>query len=104
MFGFCYTRKRKFIERRTGGYHHGVAPPFLSMTHKEALDQIADEVYHFIVQYIQKNGFAPNLREIGEGCHIGRSTTIRYLDRLELQRRITREPGRARSISLLSSK
>jgi hypothetical protein len=33
-------------------------------------------------------------------CYIGRSTVLRHLDRLEIQGRIIRGPGRARGITL----
>jgi repressor LexA len=63
-------------------------------------DDLSIVIYDFIKSYIQQNGYSPNLREIAKGCHVGRSTASRYLDRLEAKGRITRIPGHARSISL----
>lgn len=60
-----------------------------------------DVVYDYIRTFIQDNGYPPSLREISAGCFIGRSTAVRYLDKLEAQGRISRDEGRARSIRLL---
>ncbi len=59
-----------------------------------------NQVYDFVRAYIQTRGYSPSLREIAAGCHMGRSTVTRYLDRLEVQGRIVREIGTARSIRL----
>lgn len=61
---------------------------------------LLEQVYQFIVAYIDEHGNNPTLREIAAGCYIGRSTTYRFLDKLEAQGRIIREPGQARSIRL----
>lgn len=66
-------------------------------------DQIADEVFRYITQYIETRGFAPSLREIGKHCHISYTTVPRYLDRLEMRGLISREIGLPRSISLRSN-
>lgn len=62
--------------------------------------ELTTAVYHYIQQYIAEHGFAPSLRDIAEGCYIGRSTVLRHLDRLEAQGRIMRELGKARGIIL----
>jgi DNA-binding IclR family transcriptional regulator len=59
-----------------------------------------ERVYTFIVTYIHEHATNPSLREIAAGCYLGRSTTYRFLDKLEAQGRILREPGQARSIRL----
>ena len=64
-------------------------------------DQAVEVIYTFICVYIGEHGYSPSLREIGAHCYMGRSTVIRYLDRLEAQGRISRDLGKARSISLL---
>jgi len=74
-------------------------PPALS-TPQFAQTDFAEVVYAFIEKFIHEHGYSPSMREIGFGCHIGRSTVLRYLDRLEAQGRISRELGTARSISL----
>lgn len=71
----------------------------LSMT-QPSEQSLLEQVYEFIVAYIQEHATNPSLREIADACYIGRSTTYRFLDKLEAQGRIVREPGQARSIRL----
>lgn len=65
-------------------------------------DVVTDFVYDFIKQYVDSHGFSPSIADIARGCHMSRSNAMRYLDRLEAFGRITREPGVARSITLLT--
>ena len=58
-------------------------------------------VYKFIKAYLKKHKYPPTLREIGEGCFITTSAVTHHLDRLEWEGKLTREPGQARSITLL---
>jgi SOS-response transcriptional repressor LexA len=64
------------------------------------LKERVDCVYDFIRQYLSNYSFAPSIREIAEGCYISSSYVLRCLDVLEAQERLTREPGKARSIRL----
>ena len=66
------------------------------------LQQMTEEVYGFLCQFITEHGFSPSLREIGASCFIGRSTVQRHLDRLEAQGHIAREIGQPRTIRLLN--
>jgi SOS-response transcriptional repressor LexA len=61
-----------------------------------------DAVYDFIRQFIDQKHYSPNYREIAIGCHIGRTSVSRYLDRLQIQGRIEYEPGKARSIRIVA--
>lgn len=61
-----------------------------------------DGVYDFIHQFIDQKHYSPNYREIAAGCHVGYSGVGRYLERLQAQGRIEYEPGKARSIRLVS--
>jgi DNA-binding MarR family transcriptional regulator len=63
-----------------------------------------EAVYQFLKDYIRKHNFPPTVREIGDACHLSRSTVTRNLDRLEALGRITRQPGKARSITLTDGK
>ncbi|MEO8391767.1 MAG: winged helix-turn-helix transcriptional regulator [Chloroflexota bacterium] len=65
------------------------------------IDQTSEALFGFIRTYIHENGYSPSLREIAEGCYLGRSTVLRYLDKLEAKGRIARTIGKARSIALL---
>ena len=80
-----------------------ITPPLSSMTDKPS-DPAVEAVYSFIRAYIDEHGYPPSLREIGAHCYIGRSTVLLYLDRLEARGRISRDPGKARSINLLGAK
>lgn len=59
------------------------------------------QVYDFISHYVEKHGYAPKLREIGEHFDISsRGTVHRHLKALEEDGLITMEPDRARGIRL----
>jgi repressor LexA len=64
-------------------------------------EPMTEIVYAFIRLYLDRHGYAPSLRDISTSCYLGRSTVIHHLDQLEAQGRISREPGRARSIVVL---
>lgn len=64
-------------------------------------DEVAAQVYTFIRAYIDEHGFAPSLRDIGEGCYLSPSNVMRYLDKLEARGLISRELRKPRSIALL---
>lgn len=64
-------------------------------------DTMTETVYTFICGYLEENEMAPTIREIADACYINVATVIRYLDKLEYQQRLTRVPGRARSIRRL---
>lgn len=66
-------------------------------------DELTDCVFTFLQNYIHHYHLPPTLREISTGCHMGTSTTLRHLDRLEMLGRISRIPGKARSIILIDS-
>jgi DNA-binding MarR family transcriptional regulator len=62
--------------------------------------ETVESVYHYLCQYIKKEGIAPTQREIAKGCYISQPTVIRSLDILEAQGRISRKAGLSRSISI----
>jgi len=57
-------------------------------------------VYVFIKDYIKKHTYPPSLREIGEGVYLSTAAVTRHLERLEVEGKLFREPGRARGITL----
>lgn len=71
-----------------------------SVMKQPSQEPLLEQVYAFIVAYIYENTNSPSLREIADACYIGRSTTYRFLDKLEAQGRIVREEGQARNIRL----
>ncbi len=60
-----------------------------------------EQVYAFICRHWQQFGYGPSMREIAESCFISRPNVYRYLDRLEMQGRIVRDAGTARSITVV---
>jgi SOS-response transcriptional repressor LexA len=66
-----------------------------------AKQELLDDIYQFLVTFIDEHGYPPSYREIAEQCYVGRTSVPRYLDRLEIQGRITREIGQARSIRVV---
>jgi repressor LexA len=57
-------------------------------------------IYLFVKDYIKKHTYPPSLREIGEGCYLSTAAVTRHLERLEVEGKLFREPGRARGITL----
>jgi SOS-response transcriptional repressor LexA len=66
-----------------------------------SFEPMAEAVYIYICDYWRQFGYGPTLREIAIGCFMSRANVYRYLDRLEMEGRITRDLGRARSIKVV---
>lgn len=63
------------------------------------VDQTADKVYQFIVDYIQDNGYSPSVRDICKGIGVKSTSTIHnHLTRLQNEGRITYSDGKRRAI------
>ena len=62
---------------------------------------MTEVVYVFIRDYVRREGFAPNLRDIAEGCDLGLTTVVYHLNRLRQWGFIKRSPSRAHSIVLV---
>jgi SOS-response transcriptional repressor LexA len=60
-----------------------------------------EHIYEFICRHWDQFGYGPSMREIAESCFISRPNIYRYLDRLEVQGRILRDAGTARSITVV---
>jgi SOS-response transcriptional repressor LexA len=58
-------------------------------------------VFRFIKKYTELHTHPPTIREIAEGCFLSTSAVTRHLDRLEGEKKLTREPGKSRAITLL---
>lgn len=70
---------------------------------KSTLDpQTLEDVFDFLCQYNRQFGYSPTLREVAEACYMSRPNMYRYLDRLEGQGRIVRDPGIARGITIVA--
>ena len=60
-----------------------------------------EQIFAYICQFNDEHGYPSSVREIVAGCYIGRSSVHQYLYRLEAKGWISREPGRARGITIL---
>lgn len=67
-----------------------------------ANDGTMEAIFKFICEYSALYGYGPSLREIATACFMSKPNVYRYLDRLERDGRITRDPGRARSINIVT--
>src|ERR1700690_3030232 len=63
------------------------------------------EVYDFISEFVQKNGYSPSFEEIGEGLGLSSLATVhKHISNLEKKGLLTRDYNRSRSIDLLPPK
>jgi SOS-response transcriptional repressor LexA len=60
-----------------------------------------EAVYTYLRDYIEQEGYPPSIRDIAQGCAMGRTTVIYHLHRLTQLGMIRRASGRARSIRLV---
>lgn len=69
---------------------------------QEALTERQQKVFQFLHDYIQRRGFPPTLREIGDGVGIANLTAVRgHLSAIEKKGWILKLPDKARSIRIL---
>jgi repressor LexA len=63
------------------------------------------QVYDFISEFVQKNGYSPSFEEIGEGLGLSSLATVhKHITNLEKKGLLTRDYNRSRSIDLLPPK
>jgi repressor LexA len=63
------------------------------------------QVYDFISDFVQKNGFSPSFEEIGHGLKLSSLATVhKHVSNLEKKQLLTRNYNRSRSIDLLPPK
>ena len=61
-----------------------------------------ERIYSFLVDYIEKNGFAPSIREICTGTNLKSTSNVRsYLEKLEDEGRIEMKRYSPRAIKLV---
>ena len=61
-----------------------------------------ERVYNFLVEFIRENGFPPSVREIGSGCGLKSTATVRdYLEMLEMMGKIEVKRKITRGIRLV---
>ena len=84
-FEFCNTQREGVVQR------------------KLPLKEDTARVLEYVRLYIsERNGVAPSMREIANGCFISVSQVATHLEILEAYGVIRRTPGRARAIWLLN--
>ena len=63
------------------------------------------QVYDFISDFVQRNGYSPSFEEIGEGMGLSSLATVhKHISNLEKKGLLTRDYNRSRSIDLLPPK
>ena len=63
------------------------------------------QVYDFISEFVQRNGYSPSFEEIGEGLDLSSLATVhKHISNLEKKGLLTRDYNRSRSIDLLPPK
>ena len=63
-------------------------------------EDIAQQIYIFIRDYIEDRGHSPSQREIAKGCYVALGTVSKHLSILQARGLIDYEPHQPRSISL----
>lgn len=64
-------------------------------------DEIVEQIYGYIKEYIREHTYPPSLKEIAAAHYMSRTNVTRYLDRMQGMGLIARDPGRSRGITLL---
>src|ERR1700726_3968107 len=63
------------------------------------------QVYDFISEFVQRNGYSPSFEEIGQGLELSSLATVhKHISNLEKKGLLTRDYNRSRSIDLLPPK
>src|SRR2546425_3467493 len=63
------------------------------------------QVYDYISDFVQRNGYSPSFEEIGEGIGLSSLATVhKHISNLEKKGLLTRDYNRSRSIDLLPPK
>jgi repressor LexA len=70
-----------------------------------AITKRQHEVYDFISEFVQRNGYSPSFEEIGEGLGLSSLATVhKHISNLEKKGLLSRDYNRSRSIDLLPPK
>lgn len=73
------------------------------MTEPRVLTQPENDVLSFVVEYIERHGYPPSIREIGEGVGRGTTTVHATLRRLQAKGWISVERGQPRTLRVVAS-
>lgn len=70
-----------------------------------ALTKRQRQVYDYIAEFVQKNGYSPSFEEIGEGLGLSSLATVhKHISNLERKGLLRRDYNRSRSIDLIAPK
>ena len=67
------------------------------------IQETTDQIFSFICEFRATHGYPPSQEEIAQACYRSRPVIVRHLDRLVMQGKIRREPGKARGIQLVET-
>ena len=69
------------------------------LPHRRRSGQTRSMIYMFIVDYCERNGYPPTVREIGDAVGVSSTgTVVRHLKLMEQEQLIERRSGCARAI------
>lgn len=71
------------------------------MTKNSKMSAPTKDVYDYIIQYMQRFGYPPTIREMSESCATSAASVVNCLVELQQSGYITRSKGKPRSIHLL---
>jgi DNA-binding GntR family transcriptional regulator len=60
----------------------------------------SEQIYVFIHAYLKHHRYAPRYQDIADACQVSTTTARKYVQRLEADGRIRRQPRRVRSLHL----
>jgi len=67
-----------------------------------ALTKRQREIYDFIAEFVQRNGYSPSFEEIGAGIGLSSPATVhKHINNLEAKKLLRRDYNRSRSIDVL---
>lgn len=73
--------------------------------HNQTADQRQQTIFKFMKDFLTEHGYPPSVREIGKAVGLKSSSTVHgYLDKLEENGLIRRDPTKPRAIDLLDEK
>lgn len=71
----------------------------------EKIDKKIQDVYKFIVNFVDENGFPPSVREICSKCNIKSTASVYYyIEKLKNQGLLQKSPSKKRALTLSNSK
>ncbi len=90
---------RIFIRTTIDFAFYSLTMPIMAITRRQR------QVYDFISEFVQKQGYSPSFDEIGQGLGLSSLATVhKHISNLEKKGLLTRDYNRSRSIDLIAPK